>query len=293
MRVALFTDTYAPQVNGVARTLARLVTHLQSKGVRVALVTPCVEDEVAREADLQIPVQSMSAPLYPELQLARPTDRATGRRLAAFAPDIVHVATECTIGWSGRRWAARTGVPLVTSFHTNFPDYLPGYGLGILQGPLWRYLRLFHEAAAVTLCPSRATRRALRARGFHDRIRVWSRGVDPCLYKPERRSDTVRARLAPGADRILLYVGRLASEKRIHLLLEAFPRIRAGVGPRTALARSALTLLRDDPLRTEIAAACRATALERGWPRILDGVLSTYVDTIDAAARLPTAARAA
>lgn len=139
------------------------------------------------------------------------------------------------MGYSGRLWAAQAGVPLVTSFHTNFPAYLPGYHMGALAPLVWRYLRWFHRDARVTFCPSRDTLEELRAQRFHDRLRIWSRGVDTELFDPRRRSAEVRSRLAPGADRVLVYVGRLAAEKRVDVVLDAFARVREELGRRAAL----------------------------------------------------------
>ena len=155
--------------------------------------------------------------------------------LRAFAPEVVHIATESTVGFSGRAWTARAGLPLVTSFHTNFPAYLHAYHLGLLEPVVWRYLRWFHARSRVTLCPSRDTLEELEGRGFHARIRVWSRGVDTELFSPARRSSEVRARLAPGAEHVLVHVGRLAAEKRVRVVLDAFRRVRAELGDRVAL----------------------------------------------------------
>ena len=235
MRIALFTDTYPDDVNGVSLTLARLVSHAASRGHEVALVTPRVSSRSSPVAHHHHQLRGIPAPLYPELTLARGLDRAGRASLAAFQPDLVHVATEASVGLSGRRWALRRGKPLVTSFHTNFPAYLEGYGFGFLEGPLWSYLRWFHSRSRLTFCPSRETSSELQAHGFHPRLRVWSRGVDTCLYSPERRSEAVRERLAPGANRILVYVGRLAGEKRVDFLLDAFEVVRRRSGSLTAL----------------------------------------------------------
>lgn len=246
MRIALFTDTYVPDVNGVARTLGRLVAHAVERGHRVALVTPRV-GEREDAADLHRQLGSVPFPFYRELQLARFLDREGRRALAAFRPHLVHVATESTVGWSGRQWALRHGVPLVTSFHTDFPAYLPSYGLGWLVNPAWRFLRRFHEPARLTFCPSRATREQLRDQGFHERSRIWSRGVDTVLFTPSRRSWAVRERLAPGADRIVMYVGRLAWEKRLKVLAEAFLLMRE-----THPGDLRLVLVGDGPARTRL-----------------------------------------
>ena len=285
LRIALFTDTWTPQVNGVSRTLERLVDHLRRSGHEVVVVSPRPRAKgkgggVAHASENPrggVPLEATSRPslrasppatlratcpptahlsvpgvplfLYPELLVTWTPGRSVRRKLEAFDPQVVHCATESVLGWWGRRWALRSGRPLVTSFHTNFPDYAAGYGLGFVRPLAWSLLRRFHAPAARTLCPSEATRADLRGRGFHDRVEVWSRGVDAEAFAPAYRSSQLREELAPGAETLLLYVGRLAPEKRLGLLLEAFVRLReretGGV---------ALVLVGDGPMRKELEA---------------------------------------
>ncbi len=233
LRIALFTDTYPPQVNGVSRTLARLVDHLLGAGHEVALVTPRGEGAGVRQVDpgrapaLHLALPGVPVPVYPELLLPRWPTRRERAALEAFDPQVVHCATESVLGWWGRRWARRTRRPLVTSFHTNFPTYAAGYGLGFTEGMAWGLLRRFHAPAFRTLAPSRDTVDELARRRFHPRLQIWSRGVEADHFHPDRRTMELREALAPGAEVILLYVGRLAPEKRLPLLLEAFPSVRA------------------------------------------------------------------
>jgi glycosyltransferase involved in cell wall biosynthesis len=161
-------------------------------------------------------------PFYDELRLAIPLDFWSSRKLRAFGADLVHVATEFTAGRSGIAWAESEGVPLVTSFHTDFPAYLAGYGAGGFERAAWRYLRNFHNHGRLTFCPSAATRDQLTDHGFHNRLRIWGRGVDACHFTPDRRRPEVRQKLMDGDPLMLLYVGRLAPEKRVDVLLEAF-----------------------------------------------------------------------
>lgn len=236
MRIALFTDTCLPTVNGVARALGLLMQHAVDAGHEVALVSPTVSETDHANTALHLRIPGVALPFYPELQAARPwLAGEQRRRLEAFDPDVVHVATEALVGMVGRRWSRSEGVPLVTSYCTNFADYLPGYRLGWAEGWCWSHLRSFHGEARITLCPSRATLDDLRARGFHERLRIWGRGVDGELFNPSRRSDRVRHEMAPGADLILVYVGRVAPEKNVGLLLEAFPTIRERASKRVAL----------------------------------------------------------
>jgi phosphatidylinositol alpha 1,6-mannosyltransferase len=250
VRIALFTDTYLPQTNGVSRTLAHLVRYLSECGHEVALVAPRVGSE-ARTAPpgvaLHLPLGGVPVPVYPELLLTRVPFRSERRALERFDPEIVHCATESTVGWSGRRFALRTDRPLVTSFHTNFPEYASGYGMGLLAPLAWRLLRRFHAPALCTLCPSRTTLEELEKRGFAPPLAVWSRGVDSKKFSPLHRSPETRRKLAPGAEVALLYVGRLAPEKRLEVLLQAFPQVRA-----RASCEVALVLVGDGPMGSRI-----------------------------------------
>lgn len=236
MKIALFTDTFPPTLNGVARTLGLLVEHGNAAGHRVAVVSPRVDRQDHPGTALHLRIPGVTLPFYRELRAARPwlTGRES-RALRDFRPDVVHCATEAPVGMAGRRWARRHGVPLVTSYCTNFPDYMAGYGMGMLENAVWGHLRRFHGSARMTLTPSNTTRRELLARDFHERIRVWGRGVDSRLFHPDRRDDTLRETMAPGAEVILMYVGRVAPEKRVDLLLEAFPAIRACTSRSVAL----------------------------------------------------------
>ena len=153
MRVALFSDTYPPQVNGVSRTLARLVEHLERGGHQVALISPAAGGDGARSEGsptLHLRIPGIPLPLYPELLLTRTPGKAEARALEAFDPEVVHCATEAVLGWWGRRWALRRGTPLVTSFHTLFPDYAAGYGLGPARSAAWALLRRFPAPAVHT-----------------------------------------------------------------------------------------------------------------------------------------------
>jgi glycosyltransferase involved in cell wall biosynthesis len=236
LRIALFTDTFRPTLNGVARALGLLVDHGDREGHEIALITPDIEGSDRPEGALHIRLPGVALPFYPEVPVARPWLGRTNRhRLSAFAPDLVHAATEGSVGLLGRRWATSRGLPLVSSYCTNFAEYAAGYGMGLLEGRVWALLRWFHAAARVTFCPSEATRRDLRNRGFHRRMRIWGRGVDARLFNPAKRSAALRASMAPDADVVLMYVGRIAPEKRVDLLLEALPEIRERARRRVAL----------------------------------------------------------
>lgn len=236
MRIALFTDTFPPTLNGVARTLGLLVEHANRHGHEVGVVSPRIQEEPWPGTAFHLTLPGFELPFYRELQAARPyLGRKNRRILADFRPHIVHSATEALVGWIGRHWALGNDVPFVSSYCTNFPDYMAGYRMGFLEGSVWRFLRHFHGGARATFCPSNATRNDLREKGFHDRIRIWGRGVDSKLFTPERRTTGQRQAMAGDAEVVLLYVGRIAPEKRVDLLMEAFPRIRERASRKVAL----------------------------------------------------------
>ncbi len=225
LRLALFSDTYAPQVNGVARTLDRLVSAIEARGGAVQVVT--VADPGASGLPHVERVSSRPFWAYPELRLAWPSRREIARIMDAFQPTLVHAATEFGVGMAGRRWARRSGVPLVTSYHTNFTAYASHYNLGFLALPGWSFLRWFHNGARRTYCPTQAIRHDLEQRGFRH-PRVWPRGVDTARFSPAFRSTALRATLGASDETLVVtYVGRLASEKGVQVALDALRQASA------------------------------------------------------------------
>lgn len=221
-RLALFTDTYAPQVNGVARTLERLVAEVRARGGDVEIFT--ADDPGAQPRSGVHRYESIPFWGYPQLRLAAPRRAAVTVALRRFRPDIVHAATPFGVGLAGRSAAQAIGIPLVTSYHTSFTAYARHYGLGALEEVGWSYLRWFHNSGARTFCPTRAIAGDLTAHGFHD-VRVWGRGVDRDRFSPTRRSEELRAALGvvPGGA-LVGYIGRIAKEKGLDVVVEAAER---------------------------------------------------------------------
>ena len=221
LRLALFTDTYPPQVNGVARTLARLRDAVRERGgdVRV-FTTDDPECEASNEHDvLRFPAVGFWA--YDGIRLAWPSRRAVRDALIDFRPTLVHSATEFGVGIAGRVVAKTLGVPFVSSYHTSFTEYAGYYKLGLLAQPGWRYLRWFHNGGLRTYCPTRAIARQIEMEGFRN-TRVWSRGVDTTRFNPLFRSTELRAKIGAREDTLVVaYVGRLAAEKGIGTAIEA------------------------------------------------------------------------
>ncbi len=269
MRIAIITENFLPKLDGVTRTIAMLLRHLEERGHQAIVFGP--EGAPRRYAGARvIAVPGIRLPFYPELRALFPS-RAMGYRLARFRPDLVHLADPMLLGMAGLYWAHRIAVPTVAAYHTNIASYMNHFKLGLLEQPVWAYRRFLHNQCAATVCPSPSTAAILTAQGF-ERVHLWQRGVDSILFTPERRSAARRAELgATPATTLLLYVGRVSHEKDILTLARAY----------RALARPGLHLavVGDGPARGELEEALR------GLPVTFTGYLAgeALADTYAAA----------
>ena len=237
MKIALFTETFLPKVDGIVTRLTKTVEQLVLAGDEVLIFCPEGAPETYMGARV-VGVPAMPLPLYPELKLALPRP-AVAEALDAFAPDLVHVVNPAVLGLGGI-WLAKTkGYPLVASYHTHLPKYLEHYGLGMLEPVLWELLKAAHNQAQLNLCTSTAMVAELSDKGIQH-TDLWQRGVDTELFRPELRSQVMRDRLLGGRSdtgQLLLYIGRLSAEKqieRIRPVLDAMPDARlalVGDGP--------------------------------------------------------------
>jgi glycosyltransferase involved in cell wall biosynthesis len=246
MRVTLVTETFAPQVNGVSRTLGQLVVALERAGDVVQVIHP---DYGVAPAPGRVTAKSFPMPFYRELRLPRPPFGKVFRALDRFQPDLVHIATEATLGLAALRHTNQRGLPVVSSFHTNFDQYTGHYGVGWTKGLIWRYLRWFHNRTLETYVPSRATTAILRSRGFK-RLVLWPRGVDGMLFRPDRPGRaSVRKALGIAHDDIVIgHVGRIAVEKNVMYLADAMERVVE------ARPKVRLLIVGDGPSRSELEA---------------------------------------
>ena len=234
LRVAVVTETYPPEINGVAMTTGRMVDGLVAAGHRVDLIRPrqAHEGGAILSGDGIDGVEEMLSrgiplPRYANLQMGLPARKVLLRRWSLQRPDVVQVVTEGPLGWSALTAARKLGLPVISEFHTNFHRYSGHYGVGWLKRPIAAYLRKFHNRADLTLVPTRALCDELAAQGI-PRVDVVSRGVDTRLYDPARRSEALRRSWGLGPDDLaVLYVGRIAPEKNLALLERAFEAILA------------------------------------------------------------------
>lgn len=241
MRIALFTETFLPKVDGIVTRLRHTVDHLQRNGDKVLVVAP--DGGLAEYKGAKIyGVSGFPLPLYPELKLALPRP-SIGVALEEFRPDLIHVVNPAVLGLAGLYYAKVMQIPLVASYHTHLPQYLQHYGLGMLEGVMWELIKASHNQAQLNLCTSTVMVQELREHGI-ERLDLWQRGVDTETFHPGLASPEMRSHLCQGHPEspLLLYVGRLGAEKeidRIKPVLEAIPNARlalVGDGPhRSAL----------------------------------------------------------
>ncbi|HEY9596831.1 MAG TPA: glycosyltransferase family 1 protein, partial [Cyanophyceae cyanobacterium] len=241
MRIALFTETFLPKVDGIVTRLRHTVEHLQRSGNQVLVVAPDGGLTEYKGAKIY-GVTGFPLPLYPELKLALPRP-SIGIALEKFRPDLVHVVNPAVLGLAGVYYAKTMQIPLVASYHTHLPQYLQHYGLAMLEGVLWELIKATHNQAQLNLCTSTVMVQELREHGI-ERLDLWQRGVDTETFHPELASRDMRSHLSQGHPEspLLLYVGRLGAEKeieRIKPILESIPGARlalVGDGPnRSAL----------------------------------------------------------
>jgi phosphatidylinositol alpha 1,6-mannosyltransferase len=236
MRILFCTDTYPPQVNGVSVVTALSVHGLRARGWDVAVIAPRyphgdADIFSAEGSDATVTsIASVPLPGYRDIRLAAPARHIVRAVLDRFRPNIVHSATEFVIGRMGQHAARTRGCIVTTSYHTDFAKYTASYGVPFLRGPVQRWIRGFHANAARVFTPSHPARDALRALGLVD-VEVWGRGVDDVLFHPGKRSLTLRQHQGRGPAFTFLHVGRLAPEKGVQVLLDAFRRLEAALGP--------------------------------------------------------------
>ncbi len=253
LRIAFVSETYPPEVNGVAATVARLVDGLRARDHEVQLVRPrqhAADPPADVEGEHDVLMRGLPIPRYPDLRMGLPAKQALLRLWTARRPDIVHVATEGPLGWSALQAARRLRLPVSSDFRTNFHAYSRHYGIGWLHRPIMAYLRRFHNLAHCTMVPTDSLRRTLAEDGFRN-LRVLSRGVDTQLFDPARRSDELRRRWGAGPESlVVVHVGRLAQEKNLGTLA-AVHRVARRNSP-----GAKLVLVGDGPARDWLQSEC-------------------------------------
>jgi glycosyltransferase involved in cell wall biosynthesis len=253
LRIAVVTETWPPEVNGVAMTLSKLIQHLGQRQHTIQLIRPRQDknDEGLDHAGWsELLLRGLPIPKYPQLKLGLPSKKALIKAWSTRRPDLVHIATEGPLSWSALQAAQVLRLPVTSDFRTNFHSYCQHYGIGWLSKPIVAYLRKFHNRTAFTMVPTQAMRHQLETLGFKN-LKVVARGVDTQLFHPDRRNTTMRDVWAVAPETmVLLSVGRLAAEKNLDLTIQTYQAIKATGRP------VKMVFAGDGPMRTVTQAKC-------------------------------------
>lgn len=228
-RIAIVTETYYPEINGVAKTLHKMVNDLVERGNDVLLFRPrqgLRDQENAMDGYREVLMAGCRIPMYSDMRFGFPAKRILKRHFKKERPDIIHVVTEGPLGWSAVKAANDLGIPVVSDFRTNFHSYTQYYKVGFAGRLVEKYLRNLHNKTEITLTPSQDIVEKLMEQGYHN-VRVVTRGIDTDLFHPSKRDSTLRKEWEVSKDQlVVLYVGRIAAEKNIELSIRAFRKIQ-------------------------------------------------------------------
>ena len=247
-RVAILTEAFLPKVDGVTKTAYLTLRYLQETGREVLVFAPDISVEAVGESTV-IPLPSVGVPQAPETRVALPTT-IVARKLHTFRPDLIHLFSPAVMSVHGMAIARHMGIPVIANYQTDLPGYARQYGYPAMENPIRQWLRYIHNGCHLTLAPSRSVMRELHQAGFH-RLHLWKRGVNIERFHPSKRSQKMRKHLLNGRDEnsfVVIYVGRLANEKRVDLLLEV-----------AQLPNVALTIIGDGKKRPELEALFAGT----------------------------------
>lgn len=228
-RVTIITETFSPEVNGVANTLGHWVNGLLERNIAVHIIRPQQNhDDISQTQHglTTCTLPGLPIPGYSGLKFGLPWQQRIRQALTEFRPDVLYIATEGPLGLAGLRAAKQLKLPVISGFHTNFHQYFSHYHLAWLGNTVYRYLRYFHNRTQQTLVPTAQQQTQLHAQGFAN-VNVLARGVDSQLFDPQKRNDTVRRQWGIKRDDcVLLYVGRIAAEKNLDLVLRCYQTLK-------------------------------------------------------------------
>jgi len=217
MKIAIFTDTFSPEINGVTKTLSKMKSYMDNYGIKYKFFVP--GDETEKKENI-VSFSSFRFFLYPERKIAIPRYREIKSNLDDFNPDIIFIVTPFAIGLTGFRYAKERGIPVVSNYSTDFPKYLKHYRLEILENTVWTFFRWFHSYSYINICPSIATKQDMEEHGIKN-VELWSRGIETSEFSPQKRSKELREKYCNNDEKLLLYVGRIAPEKELNVLIDA------------------------------------------------------------------------
>jgi glycosyltransferase involved in cell wall biosynthesis len=226
LHIELVTETYPPDVNGVALTVHGLESGLRRLGHEVGVVRPQRDDEHPRPDPAVMLVEGAPIPRYPGLRFGLPAGKRLRARWKLQRPDAVYIATEGPLGWSALKAARHLQIPVATGFHTRFDDYVGRYGAGFLSPWVFSWLRRFHNRGDATLVPTRELQDTLSLQGFRH-VRRLARAVDTRAFHPRFRDAALRDAWGASPDApVVVHVGRVAHEKNLPLAVRAFRELQ-------------------------------------------------------------------
>lgn len=222
MKIALFTDTYLPQINGVTNTLIKLTKYYDKHGIEYKIFAPNYD---TKYEDMNIErFNSIKFLIYPENRIALPNTLRISSILTKFQPDIIHIASEFALGIAGLNYGKKHGIPTISNYTTNFSQYAKYYKVNFLKESIWSYLKWFHSQNDVTLCPSMVSQELLHKHGIHH-TKIFSRGIDYKQFHPLKRNEQLRRQLGITTKIVFLYVGRVSFEKDLDILCDSYHEI--------------------------------------------------------------------
>ena len=246
MKIAVFTDTYHPEINGVTKTLDKMKSAMDRRGIEYIFFAPG-EGPFKEEGKCVSFFASFRFFAYPQCRIALPDYGVVKKRLDEFKPDIIHLTTPFTIGLSGLRYAKENGIAHTATYHTDFPEYLDHYGFGIIKNGAWQFLKWFHDSPDINFAPSEQTRLKMENEEI-GRLGLWKRGIEKDRFNPGFRDNGLREQWGCEDEVCLLHVGRLAKEKELDVLMGAV-RI---LNDRNV--KFKLVIVGDGPMRTQLEA---------------------------------------
>lgn len=247
MKLAIFSDTFFPQINGVSRVLGKYLEYMDANGIEYTLLVP--EKEEQSYNGTIIGFGGVKFPLYPELKISVPRHARMKKNLEILQPDLIHLITPFSMGLAGMKYAKAHDLPIITSYHTNFDQYLSHYHLPLLARPVNKYMKWFHSFSQINFCPSQETRQQLQGIGLRN-VEICPNGVDIEMFSPEFRNNQIRKLLAIDEQTpILLYVGRIAPEKGLNVLMKAVAMLNQSHTP------FKLVMVGDGPMREKLVKA--------------------------------------
>jgi len=222
MKIALFSDTFNPQINGVSNTLNKLIRYFENNNVEYKVFVPKYDDSIDLRTER---FYSLKFFLYPECRLAIPNLFRISRILSDFKPDIIHLMTEFNMGFTGLYYGKKYNIPSISNYTTNFSQYANYYKLDFLKQHIWNYMKWFHNQNNITLCPSNEAQNLLNKNGISN-VEIFSRGIDSQRFNPGYRNNALRKKLGIENKTVFLYVGRVSIEKDLDILRESYKTIK-------------------------------------------------------------------